>query len=436
MTDTIVAIATAAGRGGVAIVRLSGNPVPIAEKMFIPQGKTAVAQFESHKMYTGKIDCGAFSDFGLCVLFRAPKSFTGEDVAEFHCHGGVQIARGIVQRAISLGARLAERGEYTKRAFLNGKLSLASAEGMVDMINGESEAEVRAGFALYGETLTRKVKVMQDDLTNLLAGIDCDIDYPEEDLEFASEDAVRERLVSIKGKLDALLKGYGVGKKIKQGVTVVIAGRPNAGKSSLLNVLLGYDRAIVSSVPGTTRDSVEGTVEIEGVRFNLIDTAGLRESDDEIEQIGVKRAERLVKSADVLLYLFEEWTKEDESFVGGLTVPCVLVRTKADKGTNGKSDLAISSASGEGIDRLKTLLYEKGVGETNDGAFLVEERHYAALRKAKESLREAIANVGVVPSDVIAVDLRDAWDALGEITGETASETVINEIFAKFCVGK
>lgn len=436
MLDTIVAVATAAGRGGVAIVRLSGNPIPIAEKMFTPSGKTAVKDFEGYRMYPGKIDCGNFTDFGLCVLFRAPKSFTGEDVVEFHCHGGVQIARGIVQKAISLGARLAERGEYTKRAFLNGKLSLSSAEGMVDMINGESEAEVRAGFALYGETLTKKVKVLQDELTTVLAGIDCDIDYPEEDLEFASEETIKTHLKAIDASLAKLLAGYSVGKKIKQGVTIVIAGRPNAGKSSLLNVLLGYDRAIVSSIPGTTRDSVEGSIEIEGIRFNLVDTAGLRESDDEIERIGVQRAEKLVKSADVLLYLFEEWKDEDEAFVRSLTSPVVIVRTKADQGTQGKADLAISSASGEGIEKLKALLYEKGVGEANDGAFLVEERHYSALRSAKYSVEEAMKNIGFVPSDMLAVDLRNVWESLGEITGETASETVINEIFAKFCVGK
>lgn len=436
MTDTIVAVATAAGRGGVAIVRLSGNPIPIAEKMFKPSGKTSVAEFESYKMYTGKIDCGAFTDFGLCVLFRAPRSFTGEDVVEFHCHGGVQIARGIVQKAISLGARLAERGEYTKRAFLNGKLSLSSAEGMVDMINGESEAEVRAGFALYGETLTKKVRLLQDSLTTVLAGIDCDIDYPEEDLEFASEDTIRNELRKIDLELDRLLSGYAVGKKIKQGVTVVIAGRPNAGKSSLLNVLLGYDRAIVSSIPGTTRDSIEGSIEIEGIRFNLIDTAGLRESEDEIERIGVTRAERLVQSADVLLYLFESWTEDDEAFLQGRTSPVVLVRTKADKGGEGQADLVISSVSGEGIKELKKVLYEKGVGQSNDGAFLVEQRHYESLRKAKESIFDALCNLGFVPLDMIAVDLRNVWEALGEITGETASETVINEIFAKFCVGK
>ena len=437
MNDTIAAIATAAGRGGVAIIRLSGNPIPIVEKMFAPKGSIPVSRFEGYRMYPGEIDCGSFSDFGLCVLFRAPKSFTGEDVAEFHCHGGVQIARAVLKKALSLGARLAERGEFTKRAFLNGKLSLSSAEGMADMINGESDAEVRAGFALYHETLTNRVKSLQESLTSLLAGMDCDIDYPEEDLEFASEDAVRKELEGLCAALDSLISGYKTGRKIKQGVTVVLAGRPNAGKSSLLNALLGYDRAIVSSVPGTTRDLVEGNLEIEGVKFRLVDTAGLRESEDEIEKIGIERAERLLKSADVILYLAEAWTEEDERLLAACPIKPVLVATKADIPSSVEgAELCVSARSGEGLPELRALLYEKGVGEGTDGAFLVEERHYAALLRARECVRSALENLGRVPSDLLTVDVRECWDALGEITGETASERVIEEIFAKFCVGK
>lgn len=437
MNDTIAAIATASGRGGIAVIRLSGSPVPIAEKMFVPKGKTAVRDFEAYRMYPGEIDGGTFRDFGLCVLFRAPKSFTGEDVIEFHCHGGAQIARGILRRALSLGARLAERGEFTKRAFLNGKLSLASAEGMADMINGESEAEVRAGYALYGETLTRKAKAMQARLQTQLAGLDCDMDYPEEDLEFATLSEVRAALAETEAELDRLLAGYGVGKKIKQGVNVVIAGRPNAGKSSLLNALLGYDRAIVSDVPGTTRDSVEDTLEIEGVRFRLVDTAGLRESEDKIEKIGIERAKRLVRSADLLLFLSEEWTKEDDALLSEWEgLPRLIVCTKRDLGRGFPADAIVSSRTGEGVEELKRLLYERGVGESNDGAFLVEERHYAALGRAKESVRAALDAIGNVSSDLLAVDIADAWEALGEISGETASESVISEIFEKFCVGK
>ena len=252
ISDIIAAVSTPPGRGGVAVVRLSGaGALGIAEKMFAPSGRTPVRGFEPYRMYPGSADCGAFRDFGLCVYFKAPHSFTGEDVVEFHCHGGTAITRGILKRAVSLGARLAERGEFTKRAFLNGKLSLASAEGLVDMINGESDAQVRAGYMLYSERLTGKVRTLQGELTEILAGIDADIDFPEEDIEHTDLKDVREKIDHIAGELAALSATYGVGKKVKEGVSVVLAGRPNTGKSSVLNALLGADKAIVSSVAGT-----------------------------------------------------------------------------------------------------------------------------------------------------------------------------------------
>ena len=249
ISDIIAAVSTPPGRGGVAVVRLSGaGALGIAEKMFAPSGRTPVRGFEPYRMYPGSADCGAFRDFGLCVYFKAPHSFTGEDVVEFHCHGGTAITRGILKRAVSLGARLAERGEFTKRAFLNGKLSLASAEGLVDMINGESDAQVRAGYMLYSERLTGKVRTLQGELTEILAGIDADIDFPEEDIEHTDLKDVHEKIDHIAGELAALSATYGVGKKVKEGVSVVLAGRPNTGKSSVLNALLGADKAIVSSV--------------------------------------------------------------------------------------------------------------------------------------------------------------------------------------------
>ena len=217
----------------------------IAEKIFAPSGRTPVRGFEPYRMYPGSADCGAFRDFGLCVYFKAPHSFTGEDVVEFHCHGGTAITRGILKRAVSLGARLAERGEFTKRAFLNGKLSLASAEGLVDMINGESDAQVRAGYMLYSERLTGKMRTLQGELTEILAGIDADIDFPEEDIEHTDLKDVREKIDHIAGELAALSATYGVGKKVKEGVSVVLAGRPNTGKSSVLNALLGADNVKV-----------------------------------------------------------------------------------------------------------------------------------------------------------------------------------------------
>ena len=444
--ETIAAIATAPGRGGVAIIRLSGaNALSIAAKMFTPTGKTAVAAFEPYKMYVGLIDGGSFTDHGMAVYFKAPRSYTGEDIVEFHCHGGESIARGLLKQAFRLGARSAGRGEFTKRAFLNGKLSLASAEGVADMINGESEAEVKAGYMLYSEKLTSRVVALQERLKNLLAGIDVSVDYPEEDIEEQHITELKRDLETLQTELQALLATYSSGKKIKSGVTVAICGKPNTGKSSLLNRLLGYEKAIVSSVAGTTRDAVEGTVEIHGAKFNLYDTAGVRESEDAIESIGIDRAESIIRSCDVAVFVADLSRGLDEDDARVLEIlrgkPLIKVFNKVDAitdETETDADVHTSALTGEGVNALKELLYTRGFGgeRAEDAAFLIEERHYDALRRAKEHLQAAITACDFQPLDLIGIDVKAAWDALGEITGETATEAIITEIFEKFCVGK
>ncbi len=445
MEENIAAIATAAGKGGVAIIRISGkSPLSIAEKMFKPVGKRKVADFEPYRMYPGEIDGGNFSDYGLCVYFKAPASYTGEDIIEFHCHGGESVARGILKQTFRLGAKPATRGEFTKRAFLNGKLSLASAEGVADMINGESEAEVKAGFLLYSEKLTEKVRDLQGELKTLLAGIDVSVDYPEEDIEEQHIQEIEGEMRSILEKLTSLKEGYAVGKKIKSGVTVAICGKPNTGKSSLLNRLLGYDKAIVSGVAGTTRDAVEGVLEIEGRKFNLYDTAGVRESADAIENIGIERAESIIRSADVAIFVvdFGLGVSEEDGRVLEMLKgkPLIKVVNKVDvlkDETDSDADVYTSAVTGEGIEKLKVLLLEKGFGaRSEDSAFLIEERHFGALCRAEESLKRAIFACESQPLDLIGIDVKEAWDALGEITGETATEAIIEEIFSKFCVGK
>lgn len=444
--ETIAAISTPSGRGGVAIVRLSGDDaLKIAEKAFRPAGKTPVSAFEPYRMYVGEMDCGAFSDHGLCVYFKAPKSYTGEDVVEFQLHGGESISRGALKRLFALGARSAERGEFTKRAFLNGKLSLSSAEGVADMINGESDAEVRAGYLLYGEALTKRVRAVQDELKNTLAAIGAAVDYPEEDLEEETRIDAVGVLEKAKADIAALSAGYSVGKKLKTGVSVAICGKPNTGKSSLLNALLGYEKAIVSDVAGTTRDVVEGTIEINGVRFRLSDTAGVRESEDRIEAIGVDRAERLVKSSDLVVFVADSTSPLDENDKRAIEAakgrPTIKVLNKIDltnDETETDADATTSAVTGKGLEKLKRLLYEKGVGLTRaeDAAFLVEERHYLALKRALEGLNRAITAAKDCPLELAELEIRSAWTTLGEITGETASEEIINEIFSKFCVGK
>ncbi|MBQ8657999.1 MAG: tRNA uridine-5-carboxymethylaminomethyl(34) synthesis GTPase MnmE [Clostridia bacterium] len=445
LEENISAIATPNGKGGVAIIRISGrSPLEIASKMFTPVGKTGVLQFEPYRMYPGQIDAGNFSDYGLCVYFKAPKSFTGEDIVEFHCHGGESVARGILKRTFALGAKSAGKGEFTRRAFLNGKLSLAATEGLADMINGDSEAEVKAGYLLYSEKLTERVKLLQAELKTLLAGIDASVDYPEEDIEEQHIDELEIALKSVSARLGELIGGYRTGKKIKSGVTVAICGKPNTGKSSLLNRLLGYDKAIVSDIAGTTRDAVEGTIEIKGRKFNLYDTAGVRESGDAIENIGIERAESIIKSADLAIFVTDFISGTDEEDVRVLAMvkdkPLIKIINKVDLSgddTPTDADAHTSAVTGEGIAKLKELMYEKSFGsQSEDAAFLIEERHFEALTRAKKSVDKAIFACKGQPLDIIGIDVKETWDALGEITGETATEAIIEEIFSKFCVGK
>ena len=444
MTDIISAVSTASGVGGVAIIRMSGDGcLELAGKMFAPSGGKKVSGFSPNTMYAGLIDGDGFKDFGFCVYFKAPKTFTGEDVVEFHCHGGVSIARGILRRTFELGAKSAGRGEFTKRAFLNGKLSLSSAEGLIDMINGESEAEVRAGYMLYTERLKENADRLQAALTEILAGIDADIDFPEEDLEQTDLQNVGNAIGEIRNELSALCRTYAVGRKIRQGVNTVIAGRPNTGKSSVLNALLGADKAIVSATAGTTRDAVEGCLEIEGVRFNIYDTAGIRESENEIENIGIARARKLLDSADLILFVLdanEPFTEEDrEIYETVRTKTTIVIYNKSDlsEGDEVPADIRVSARTGENIQELKKLMLERSMqGYDADAEYLIEQRHYFALCSALDAVNEALSAYRSAPLDLLGIDLKRAWDSLGEISGVTANEKIIDEIFAKFCVGK
>lgn len=430
--EPISAIATATGKGGVAIVRVSGDGVlEFAKRIFLKKEK-----WTPNMLYAGEIDCGAFRDFGMCVYFRAPKSFTGEDTVEFHCHGGSEIARGLLEKTYELGARPAERGEFTKRAFLNGKLSLSAAEGMADMINAESAAEVRAGYTLYGEKLTNEGKRLSSLLLECLAKIDADLDYPEEDLSAETGEETLIRLNEVDSALQSLLLQYRAGKKLKSGVSVVLCGAPNAGKSTLFNALLGYDRAIVSQVAGTTRDIVEGSLEINGVNFRIFDTAGLHESEDIVERDGISRAEKAIKSADLILWLKEcNKSQSPVKFPVGADVIAVGAKSDIQKCTG--CDIVVSAETGEGLNELRNIIYERGFGRENDGIYLLEERHYDALSKAKKAVEAAISAVKQsLPAELYAEDIAKALNALGLVSGENASEAVIDEIFEKFCVGK
>jgi tRNA modification GTPase len=445
-TEIISAISTANGVGGVAIIRISGEGcLNLLSKMFSPLSKnTKVENFEPYKLYVGEIDCaGGFTDFGMAVYFKAPKSYTGEDMVEIHCHGGTAITQGVLKKTFELGALPATRGEFTKRAFLNGKLSLSSAEGLIDMINGESVAAVKSGYSLYREKLFEKVTALQDKITYALAEIGADIDYPEEDLGELALDTLVETLEQTQSTIIDLIKGYNAGSKIKHGVQVAIVGRPNVGKSSILNALLNYEKAIVSSIEGTTRDVVEGSLDINGVKFDLYDTAGIRSASDEIELMGIERSEKILNSADVCVAVFDggaELTAQDKEIYQKVeNLNHLIVYNKSDTFTGDKNGVVVSAKTGDGIENLKTALYEKAFSQGIDrnAELIVEERHLNALKKAEEYLSASLVGIeDGVPLDIVSEDVKSVWDALGEITGKTATEEIIDEIFAKFCVGK
>jgi len=442
MKDTISAISTPLAASGVAIIRVSGEESKqIAKKVFKSFDKS-LKDFEPNKMYVGEISCGDFSDVGMIVYFKGPKSFTGEDTIELHCHGGVAIAKAVFKQTLKCGARPAGAGEFTKRAFINGKLSLSSCEGLIDMINSQSEGSARAGAYLYREKLTKKVNAMQQILTDVLAEIDADMDFPEEDLEKTSVENVKVLIKDVLEKTNALLSTFNSGRVVLSGVKVGIIGKPNTGKSSLLNALLSYEKAIVSDVAGTTRDIVEGSLDLDGVRFNFLDTAGIRDAVDQIENLGVMLSKRVLGESDLILFVVDgsDLQEEDQKIYELVKDKnAIVVQNKQDRCDKKwpKADIIISATTGEGIEELKDLMKEKSSSSIDFSSdFLCEERHFDALTRVKEKLESALSSIDLVTADLLSIDVKLAWDALGEITGVTASEKIIDNIFSKFCVGK
>lgn len=456
MSENIAAISTAPGTGGVAIIRISGdNPQAIADGMFKTSSGKKPSEFEPYRMYVGEICAGDFCDNGICVFFKAPKSFTGENVIELHCHGGVAVTRGVLARALELGARPATKGEFTRRAFLNGKLSLSSCEGLIDMINSESVAQIKSGYYLFREKLKNSICELQGELTDVLAEIDANIDYPEEGLIEQGGESVKQKLITVNGELNKLIRSYSSGRIISDGVKVAIAGKTNTGKSSLLNELCGEQRAIVTEVEGTTRDVVEGKTEIDGVKFTLYDTAGIRDTSDKVEKIGIGRSMDTINAADLILFVadgsrgLDDEEKslyaslKDKNVISVLNKSDIAVKSceSADERFLGfgdfKPDVVISCKTQDNIDKLRQILRDRGAGGVDiNGEYVTQKRHYLALNEAAKALNGAISAIGVYPLDLVSCDIKTSWEKLGEITGTTASEDVIDKIFEKFCVGK
>lgn len=443
---TIAAISTPIGVGGISIVRLSGQD---ALNIALSLTNKTKEQIKPRYMHLTKFKTKNFNERGLLVYFTGPNSYTGEDMVEIQCHGGVIIANGILDELLSKGAILAEDGEFTKRAFLNGKLSLEQAEGVIDMINAESEAQVRAGYNLLKGELYKTVTAMQDNLTNTLAQMEVAIDYPEHDIEYETIELFKEKLEKTKKYIVKLLETVQTGKLVKNGITVAILGKPNVGKSSLMNALLNYNRAIVTEIAGTTRDTLEESYNYKGIKINLIDTAGVRNASDKIEQLGIERTYQTLDYADVILVVLDGSEALSEEDKNNLKITenknRILVQNKLDlnnkKIVETKEDdfILISAQTKQNVSELKELIYKKVIEENilSSSVLITNKRHELALNKALELIEEAIMSLDSAMSlDVVAMDIQESWRTLGEITGETSNEEILDAIFSKFCLGK
>ncbi len=455
--DTIAAISTPLGEGGISVIRLSGiGAFEVADRVFL--GRTKLGEALSHSAHFGRIvdEAGNLVDEVVAVTFRAPASYTCEDVVELSCHGGYLVTQRVLERVLGAGARLAEPGEFTRRAFLNGRLDLSQAEAVADLIQSQSDAAYRSSVRQLSGELSRKIRGLRDDLLNLASLLELELDFTEEDVEFADKKILQARLESAVMTVDELLLSYSLGRVYREGVRITIAGRPNAGKSSLLNAVLGDTRAIVSEIPGTTRDTISESVSIKGVLFRLTDTAGLRETMDKIEREGVDRARKEAEEADIVLLVIdlmegdyngtEPIYSELEEICSKGGVKVVRVWNKVDLYQGEAPRMAVdghnfyvSAIRGDGIDSLKEGLFNmvlgKDLGESS--VVVTNARHRSALEKARKNLAFALETLESGKSgEFVALDLRSGLNALGEITGEVTTEDILNNIFSRFCVGK
>ncbi|MCI9063195.1 MAG: tRNA uridine-5-carboxymethylaminomethyl(34) synthesis GTPase MnmE [Clostridia bacterium] len=454
--STIASISTAPGIGGIGIIRMSGKDTfNILEKIFVQKNKKDIEEIPGYTIKYGHIeDDGKIIDEVLVSYFKAPKSYTSEDMCEINSHGGNVIMKKILELCIRNGAEVAEPGEFTKRAFLNGRIDLAQAESVIDIINAKSDREAKEGIKQLNGFLSREIGDIKKDLMNVITNIEVSIDYPEYDTPEESNDDIMENIVKTKNRLEILKGSFDNGKIIKQGIKTVIIGKPNAGKSSLLNAILKEDRAIVTEYEGTTRDTIEEFVNINGVPLVLVDTAGIRDAKDEVEKIGIEKSRKLAQDADLIIAIIDssnDLTEEDlEILEIAKSKKSIIVLNKMDldKKIDSKNEnikhfeniITISAMQKQGLEKLYSKigdLFSLNQINFDNEVLITNERHKNLISKAIDNLEEAKKSLeGNMPVDIICISLRNVLSNLGSITGEEAGEEIINEIFARFCLGK
>ena len=450
MEDTIAAIATAYGEGGIGIIRISGEDSrDILRKIF-------TGKIESRRLSYGKImDENEHIDEVLAVYMKGPKTYTGEDVVEINCHGSMVALRKTLALVLSKGARMAEPGEFTKRAFLNGRLDLSQAEAVIDVIKAKSDRSFDVAISQLEGSLSKRIEKIRQALLDLLVEVTVNIDYPDEDIEIMTYDKARDCLCNIRNMIGELLATSGSGRMIREGIRIAIVGKPNVGKSSLMNCLLRESRAIVTEIPGTTRDTIEEAVSIRNLPVYLIDTAGIRDTDDTVEKIGIEKTKEAFNNADYIILVVDgsrPLTSEDEeiiSYVRGRRALVLL--NKRDLGAEVTVDViseklpdcdiietALSKEEGlkEIEDNIESLVYG-GLISQGESLMVNNVRHIDLLKHADSAAGDALSLLEIMePLDIVEIDIRNAYDFLGEIVGDTVSDEIINEVFARFCLGK